>query len=42
MKINNTSESISGPAQCRSYASGASPSNTALSIVDDQADWEKE
>ena len=41
MKIDNTSESISAPAQSRSYASAASLSNAALSIVDDLADWEK-
>ena len=40
-KLKNTSESISVSAQSRSYASAASPSNTALSIVDDLADWEK-
>ena len=40
MKIDNTSESISTPTQSRSYASAASPSNAALSIVDDLADWE--
>ena len=41
MEIDNTSESISVPAQSKSYASAASPSNSALSIIDELADWEK-
>ena len=42
MKIYNTSESISVPAQSGSYESGTSPSNAVVSIVADLADWEKE
>ena len=41
METDNTSESIGGPAQARSYASVTSSSNTALSIVDELADREK-
>lgn len=41
MEIDNTSEFISVPAQARSYASVASSSNTALTIVDELADQEK-
>ena len=41
MEIDNTSESISAPAQSKSYASAASPSNSALSITDELADQEK-
>ena len=41
MDIDNTSESISVPAQSKSYASAASPSNSALSIIDELADREK-
>ena len=41
MEIDNTSESISVPAQSKFYASAASPSNSALSIIDELADREK-
>ena len=41
MEIDNTSESINVPAQSKSYASAASPSNSALNIIDELADREK-
>ena len=41
MEIDNTSESINVPPQSRSCASAASPSNSALSIIDELADQEK-
>ena len=41
MEIDNTSESINVAAQSKSYASAASPSNSALSIIDELADLEK-
>ena len=41
MEIDNTSESVNVPARSRSYASAASPSNSALSIIDELADREE-